>query len=127
MGARVQDVVELGYTPLVRVFLVREPHFVLHVLTNPLSELDWQIVEHRVVLAIRIPQPYTVRRTESSSHWQAASTIKMSSCVFCAFMLAEHTCSTILDCCSSWRAWKLEQPSAKAQSEQESGARTNSY
>ena len=33
---RSQDVVELGYTPLLRVFLVREPQFVVHVLANPL-------------------------------------------------------------------------------------------
>ena len=38
---RLQDVVDLGYTPLVRVSLVREPHFVLHVVANPLSELGW--------------------------------------------------------------------------------------
>ena len=56
-----QDVVELEYTPLNCVSLVREPQFVLHVLANPLSELDWQVLEHRV-LVIRILQPYTVRR-----------------------------------------------------------------
>ena len=59
---RFQDVVDLGYTLLVGVFLVREPQLVLHVLANPLSELGWQVLEHRVVLAIRILQPYTVRR-----------------------------------------------------------------
>ena len=61
---RLQDGVELGYTPvtpLVRVSLLREPQFVLHVLANPLSELGWQVLEHRVVLAIRILQPYIVR------------------------------------------------------------------
>ena len=56
---RFQYVVELGYT---RVFLVREPQFVLNVLANPLSELGWQVLELRVVLAIRILQPYSVRR-----------------------------------------------------------------
>ena len=57
-----QDVVELGYTPLVRVFLVRNPQFVLHVLANPLSKLGSQVLEHRVVLLIHILQLYTVRR-----------------------------------------------------------------
>ena len=52
---RLQDVVGLGYSPLVRVSLVREPQFILHVLANPLSELGLQVLEHRVVLAIHIP------------------------------------------------------------------------
>ena len=45
---RFQDVVEFGYTPLVRVFLVtvREPQFVLHVLANSLSELGWHVLGH---------------------------------------------------------------------------------
>ena len=43
-----QDVVELGYTPHFRVFLVREPQFVLHVLANPLSQLGWQVLDHRL-------------------------------------------------------------------------------
>ena len=34
---RSQEVVELGYTPLLRVFLVREPQFVFHILANLLS------------------------------------------------------------------------------------------
>ena len=54
---RFQDIVELGYTLLVWVFLFRKPQFVLHILANQLSELGWQIMEHRVVLAIRILQP----------------------------------------------------------------------
>ena len=42
----------------------------------------------------------------SSNRWQAAQTIRMSSCALCALMLAEHTCSTIRHCCKSWRARK---------------------
>ena len=56
---RFQDVVELGYTSLVQVFLVREPQSVLHVLANPLSELGWQVQSGACK---RILQPYTVRR-----------------------------------------------------------------
>ena len=57
-----QDVVELGYTPLLRVFLVREPQCVLHVLANLLRELGRQVLGHRVMRPISILQAYTVSR-----------------------------------------------------------------
>ena len=39
----------------------------------------------------------------SSKPSQTAQTTRMSSCAFCAFMLAIGICSTIRHCCASWR------------------------
>ena len=51
-------------------------------------------------------QRANTRTSTSSRRWQPASTIRMSSCAFCVFMLAEHICSTIRHCCGSWRVRK---------------------
>ncbi len=43
----------------------------------------------------------------TSSHWPTCPTTKMSSCVFCAFMLGQVTCNTMRPC---WRRSKLISP-----------------
>jgi hypothetical protein len=58
-----KNVVQLGYTPLARVLPIWKFQLLLHVLANPLSELGRQILEHRVVLAICILEPDSVRRS----------------------------------------------------------------
>ena len=79
-----------------------------------------------LTLAIPAVRMQSTSTSTSSSQWQAEPTIRMSSCAFCSFMLAEHTCSTnsctIRYYCRSWRAWRNPQ-----QRLQESGASTDSY
>jgi hypothetical protein len=58
-----QNVVQLRYTPLVEIHLVRKSQLILHVFSYPLSELGWQILEHWVVLAICVLEPHAVRGT----------------------------------------------------------------
>ena len=74
-------------------------------------------------LTIPAVRVQSTRISTLSIRWQAAPTIRMSSCAFCAFMLAEHTCSTIRHCCRSSKARRNHQQTA----ELESGANTESY